>query len=278
MRRYRGNHDYTKQIVAVLLVIILIVLCVFTPVLKGIGKVAGSIITPVQSGITYVTDSVGGFFAYWKRVRSVDEQNKLLADENRKLKEENRNNARYKEEIEKLNELLELKGDYTNYETVSASVVGKEAGNWFNVFTLNKGSSHGITENSVVLVPEGVIGRVCEVGANWSKVVTLIDEEHSLSGMVERTGDLVQIDGDLKMMKSGLCKMSVITENPDIIIGDKIVTSGVGGIYPKGIYVGTLQSFKNNTEGTGSYAVIAPGVDFAHLSDVLVILGSEELE
>lgn len=256
----------------VALVAIFAVICIFTPFLKGVASVFGSITAPVQSGFTKVGDFFGGTFAYWGRVKNVDKENASLKQENQKLKEENRNLSRYKDEIEELNRLLELKGDYTQYKTTGATVIGKDAGNWFNVFTLNKGEKDGVKENCVVIIPEGIVGRVCEVGNNWCKVISLVDEDHSVSGTVVRTGDLVQIDGDLQLMKSGLCKMSVITENADVLIGDTVVTSGVGGIYPEGIYIGKVQSFKNNTEGTGNYAIISPGVDFAHIRDVLILL------
>jgi len=274
----RRNNKLKKNLITLCLAAIFAVICIFTPFLKGVAKVMGGITAPIQSGAAKVTNSVSGTFKYWGRIKNVDKENASLKKENEKLKEENRNLSGYKEQINKLNELLELKGDYTNYETTAATVIGKDAGNWFNVFTLNKGEKDGVKENSVVIVPQGIVGRVCEVGPNWSKVISLIDEDHSVSGTVVRTGDLVQLDGDLQLMKSGFCKMSVITENADVLIGDTIVTSGIGGIYPEGIYIGTVQSFKNNTEGTGNYAIITPGVDFAHIKDVLILLNTEGVE
>ena len=272
----RRNSNLKRNLIFLVLGAALIAVCVFTPFLKGVASITGAITSPIQTGITKVGSFVGGTFSYWGRIKNVDKENAFLKEQNKKLAEENRNFKRYKDEIDKLNELLELKGDYTEYESTAATVIGKDAGNWFNVFTLNKGENHGVEENSVVVIPEGIVGRVCETGKNWSKVISLVDEDHSVSGTVVRTGDLVQIDGDLQLMKSGLCKMSVITENADVLIGDTIVTSGVGGIYPEGIYIGKVQSFKNNTEGTGNYAIITPGVDFAHITDVLILLNTED--
>ena len=96
--------------------------------------------------------------------------------------------------------------------------------------------------------------------------------------MISRTGDLVQIDGELQLMKDGLCKMTVITEDADIMIGDTVETSGVGGIYPRGIMIGIVKEFKNNEEGTGQYAVVEPYVDFQHIYEVLIILSEQEVE
>jgi len=94
--------------------------------------------------------------------------------------------------------------------------------------------------------------------------------------MISRTEDLVQIDGDLALMKEGLLKMTVITEGADIIIGDTVVTSGIGGIYPKGIFIGTVTEFRNNSEGTGKYAIVKPDVDFQRVYDVLLLTGAGE--
>ena len=204
----RRKNKTVKYLVIALLVVALVLTLIFTPVLKSISSILGNVVSPVQWTVNKVTTSVTGVFSYWGRVGNVDKENQRLKLENKKLKEENTNLKRYENDIKKLNKLLELKGDYTNYETTAATIIGKDAGNWFNVFTVDKGEKDGVYENSVVIVPEGIVGRVCAVGSNWAKVVALIDEEHSVSGMVTRTGDLVQIDGDLKMMKSGICKMS----------------------------------------------------------------------
>ena len=98
-----------------------------------------------------------------------------------------------------------------------------------------------MSENSAVINRKGLIGRVTNSSSNSSNVITIIDPNHSVSGMISRTGDLVQIDGELQLMKDGLCKMTVITEDADIMIGDTVETSGVGGIYPRGIMIGIVK-------------------------------------
>ena len=94
--------------------------------------------------------------------------------------------------------------------------------------------------------------------------------------MISRTGDLVQVDGNLELMEDGLCKMTVISENADVMIGDTVETSGVGGIYHRGIMIGIVKEFRNNEEGTGQYAIVEPYVDFQRIYEVLIVTNEYE--
>lgn len=257
-------------------VVILIVVCVFTPLLNIISSWIGNVVTPIQSGITGVTNSISRTFQTWANHKNLYAENESLKEEIDILKNENRKYLTYKNENERLKSLLDLKDQLEELAPVAASVIGKDAGNWFNVFTIDKGSNAMIVENTPVVNSNGLIGRVLSTGDNWSKVITVIDRDHSVSGKISRTGDFVQIDGDLELMKSGLCKMTIITEDADVIVGDTVVTSGIGGIYPEGLFIGTVTEFRNNENGTGKYAVVKPEVDFQHIFDVLLLTRTEE--
>ena len=263
-------------ILSVIIIIVIALLCFLTPVFKIISSWIGNIFTPVQSGLTSATAGVESVFAGWGNTKKLAEENKQLKNEIDKLKETNRELSSFEKENKRLKDLLDLKTQQEQLDPVAATVIGKDAGNWFNIFTVNKGKKDGIVENTPVISSKGVIGRVSQVGNNWAKVISVINYDHSVSGMISRTEDLVQIDGDLSLMKNGLLKMTVITEGADVIIGDSVVTSGMGGIYPKGIFIGTVTEFRNNKEGTGKYAVVKPDVDFQHVFDVLLLIGAGE--
>lgn len=260
----------------IILVIAIVALCVFTPVFKTVSSWIGNVLTPVQSGFTSAYKGAENVFDGWKNTKKLAEENKQLKAEIDKIKESNKEWSAYKKENDRLKSLLELKNQRESFNPVAATVIGKDAGNWFNIFTVNKGKDSGITENTPVISSKGVVGRVSQVGNNWAKIVSVINYDHSVSGMISRTEDLVQIDGDLALMKEGLLKMTVITEGADIIIGDTVVTSGIGGIYPKGIFIGTVTEFRNNSEGTGKYAIVKPDVDFQRVYDVLLLTGAGE--
>lgn len=266
-----------KILIIIILIISVALLSVFTPLLNKVGGVLTYCITPVQTGITIAINKTGEFFSNFGKAYYLTEQNKLLQNEIEKMKTENNEAVRIKKENESLKELLNIKNESYKNNSQAAIVIAKDAGNWFDVFTVNKGTSSKINENSAVINNKGLIGRVTNVASSSANVITIIDPNHSVSGMISRTGDLVQIDGDLMLKKDGLCKMTIITEDADIMIGDTVETSGVGGIYPRGIMIGIVKEFKNNEEGTGQYAVIEPYVDFQHIYEVLIILPDQEV-
>ncbi len=260
-----------KIIIISVLVIALILVSVFTPFLNKLGGLLSYCFTPVQSGITVAVNKTGEFFASFGKAAYYAQQNKLLQEEIDSMKTDNEEAVRIKKENDSLRELLEIKKDTYKEKARAALVIAKDAGNWFNVFTVNKGTSDDVTENCAVINNKGLIGRVANASANSANVVTIIDPNHSVSGMISRTGDLVQIDGNLELMEDGLCKMTIISEDTEIMIGDTVETSGVGGIYHRGIMIGIVKEFRNNEEGTGQYAVVEPYVDFQHIYEVLIV-------
>lgn len=273
MNRNFHNKKITTRII---IAIVIVLICMFTPMLSWLGNSLGIVVTPVQTGVTGIYNSIQGTIGFWSRVKTVDAENRKLKEQLSKLEAKSIDYDRLKEQNEKYKELLDVKERYQGSDSVAAVVVGRDANNWLSVISLNKGSASGIKNENPVYNASGLVGKTISVGVNWSKVETVIDAEHSVSGIVARTGDLVQIDGDLKLMKSGMCKMTIIGENTDVIIGDAIETSGIGGVYPKGILIGTVREFRTNEEGTGSYAVIKPAVDIEHITDALVMLRPAE--
>ncbi len=268
------RNKFPKRIFILLLIVAVVLLCIFTPLLRYIGNAVGFVTSPIQSGITKCVSGVQGYFAYLGRLDEVDAQNAQLLKKIDKMNQQLAGYERMKSENDRLNEMLELKNGYSENNAVAAEIIAKNSGNWFEIFTINKGTSDGISVNDTVINSKGLIGKVSECGTNYAKVVTIIDTEHSVSGIIGRTGDFVQVDGDIKLMKNGFCKMSIITEDADVMIGDTVETSGMGGVYPKNIVIGTVQKFEENADGTGTYAILKPYVDFQHLYEVLVIKGN----
>lgn len=264
-----------RYIAVIAAVVLIILLSVFTPFMSKIGGAFSYCLTPVQKGITIGAGKASDFFTGFGKVNWYQQENKKLKEEIEKMKTRDREAKALRRENDSLRELNDIKKRFSYEECAAALVIGKGDGNWFNVFTIDKGGKQGVYENSTVVNSKGLIGRVENSYSTSSNVITIIDANHSVSGMVSRTGDLVQIDGDLTLMKKGLCKMTLVTENADVMIGDTIETSGIGGIYPKGIMIGIVKEFKENSEGTGSYAVVTPYVDFSHMSEVLVIKNGE---
>lgn len=260
-----------KKIIAVVIAIVLILVIMLTPVKNFIIGIGGTVISPVCSFFNGINTSVSGWFNYMNEAGSVHETNKELLKKIDELNIKIQSYQGLEQENKRLEKLLEIKNNYVDIESTGAEIIARESSNWFTVFTINKGSKDGIAKNHPVICGGGLVGHTTDVGSHWAKVVTVIDTAHSVSGMSLRSNDYVQLDGDLTLLGGGLCKMTNITENADVIVGDILVTSGIGGVYPKGIVIGTVQEFKTLESGTGSYAVVKPAVDFQRINEVLVL-------
>ncbi len=178
-------------------------------------------------------------------------------------------------ENQRLSSMLEYKQNHEGQELKVASITGKEPSNWFDVFTIDLGAKDGVKEDMPVITPDGLVGRVEEVGLNWSKVIGIIDGRSKVSAIMERTRDVGVVDG--KVGTDGLAvtlTMNFLPIGADVVEGDLVITSGLDGIYPKGLIIGTVTS---TTSETGGVQVrIDPAVDFRRLEEVMVVVKAEE--
>ena len=179
---------------------------------------------------------------------------------------------RYKDENERLRMMLELKSNAQDKDMVGCEVIAKDPGNWFYSFTVDKGSHHGIKVDDAVISNQGLVGRVTDVGHNWAKVLTIIDADSSVGASISRTQNLAIVDGDLSLADSGQCMMNFITNDSSlVVVGDTVVTSGLGGVYPAGVLIGTVSEIKSDAMGYSQYAVIDTAVDFERIREVMII-------
>lgn len=232
-------------------------------------KTVGFVITPVQGVIGKAGDWFSQRISAVANTNALIEENEALKAEIEELKLENSRIVLLEEDNNKLNSLLDLKEKYSAYETTGARIIAKDPGNWYDVFLIDKGENDGITKNMVVLSDGGLVGRIKEVGFNYSQVVSIIDDADAVSAMSLRTGDTGYVKGDLS--NRGMCKMELIDSASKIAEGDEILTSRFSGIYPEGITIGKVQSVQNAADTSTKTAVITPAVDFKHLDSVLII-------
>ena len=241
-----------------------------TTVIENISEV---VFTPIQKLFTKIGSSVSGLFGYFKNVDDLRSENKNLKDENAELKKQLRDAEADSHENESLRSLLALKEAHPEYSLQCAEIIARDPSNWFNVITIDKGSADGIAVNQpVVASGNALIGRVCEVGSTWAKIITVTDREHSAGAEILRSGEYAVVNGDGVLAKSGQCKLSYISKNSDIVVGDTVITSGLGGIYPKGLLIGKVTEIKPDIQGISQYAVIKPEANVADMSAVLIIV------
>ncbi len=231
----------------------------------------GVVVTPFQdltTGIgSWVEDSINSA----RSKTDLKEENEELKNQIADLMAENRRLSLYEQENEKLSTLLKIAQKYPEYESVGASIIAKNPGVWYDGFTINKGTTDNISANMVLIAPEGLVGKVLESGATFSKAQSILDNRSSVPAMSVRTGDLGVVKGDYTLLNSGLCKMEYIDAEAEIMVGDEIVTSHLSDIYPAGLSIGKVLEIETDTNGLTKYAVIEPFVDLKHLDTILVI-------
>ena len=252
---------------------LMMVLSSFSDKAAGPFKVLANVtVIPLQQGINHVGGWLGDMkdnFSTMKQLRAENEdlqaQIDALTTENNYLQEE-----RY--EYERLQELYQLDQNYAEYEKTAAHVIGKEAGNWFSTFTIDKGSRDGIEVDMNVLAGSGLAGIVTEVGPTWAKVRSIIDDSNNVSGMVLSTSDTCIISGDLSRMSSGQIAFDQMENNDNVVaVGDQIVTSYISDKYLQGILIGSVSEINVDSNNLTRSGYIIPAVDFKNIQEVLVI-------
>ena len=151
-------------------------------------------------------------------------------------------------------------------------IIEHENTNWTRTLTLNRGSAHDIAAGDCVISSEGyLIGVVSNVGYNWCTVLTIIDTDMELGARVFRTNEVVIAEGDLSLMTDSKLKLTYLSDASQLLSGDYIITSGLGGFYPSGLVIGTVDSIRTDDDGLAQYAVLSPMVDFDALTEVFII-------
>ena len=261
------------------LIFVLTVFCVFSIILSSIFSnyskpakiVSGAIVVPLQNGM----NGIGKWFTnkadYFNSVKKLTKKNKELESQVNELTEENSLLAQNKYELERLRDLYQLDQDYSSYEKIAANVIGKDSGNWFDIFTINKGSKDGIKKDMNVISGGGLVGIVTDVGKDYAKVRAIIDDESSVSVSFANTSDTGIVSGDLKLMDDGVMNVTEVLKDAKVTEGDMVVTSKISDKFVPGILVGYVTNIKLDSSELTQSGQIIPVVDFKHIDEVLVI-------
>ena len=239
-----------------------------------VRQVSGFVITPIQKGINGFGSWLSGLTDNFDDAVTLRAKNEELQAKVDTLTEENSQLVQDKEELTRLRELYDLDQQYTDYEKVGARVIAKESGNWFQLFTIDKGSNDGIQKDANVISGGGLVGIVTEVGPNWAVVRSIIDDNSNVSAMVSTTSDQCIIAGDLRLIDEGSLNLVKLTDTDNKVhVGDKVVTSYISEKFLPGILIGYISELNNDSNNLTKSGYITPVVDFRHLQEVLVILG-----
>ena len=273
MRGILKNKPLIIMLIAILLLGILAFVTSADRSVSWIESTLGSVIQPVQSFAAKASNGIISFVQKVFKTSDADKELEQLQVRMAQLEQAADENAKLKAENERLKKLLNYVETLENYEYVTAVVTGNSQGVWFETFTINAGRNKGIEKDMPVVCAEGLVGRVIEVGANWSKVTAIIDPSSEVSVMVERTRDIGVVRGSFSATSDNQLELYFLPSGFDLVPGDKIVTSGMSSIFPKTVTVGTVSEVtRRSAEGSQSNAIIEPAVDFGHLEEVLVLV------
>lgn len=210
--------------------------------------------------------TVGDFFRWLGSWRDVYEENAALKAQVAQLTTQVSMLDEVREENQHLAELMGFTAQNTQLTCVPAKVLLRDPGSWLNRFTINKGTEDGVEKDMCVVTAQGLVGRVVESGPHQAKVVTVLDAQGSVAVVVKRTRDEGILKGaDAEDGTEPLCKLHYLLYDASLLPGDEVLTSGLGGVYPRGLVVGKVVS------ASGDQVLVRPGADIGRLEDVLVI-------
>lgn len=262
------------------LLFILTALCIFLMLLTfgtsvfnaPLNTAVGHVVVPFQQGISKAGEWLSGRSQELVQIRELLDENARLKEEVASLTEENTLLQQDKYELNQLRELLELDEQYGEFAKTGARIIGRDSGNWYSSFIIDKGSEDGITEDMNVIADGGLVGRITTTGPNWARVTAIISDNSNVSAMTLASGDNLIVSGDLQMMSEGVITFSKLVDSKNVVAeGDKIVTSDISDKYLPNILIGYIHTINIDNNNLTKSGYITPAVDFEHLSEVLVI-------
>lgn len=250
-----------------------VLLALITALFAAIGftgpvrSVLKTVAKPFEWCGTQMANSVNGFVSVFADYDRLVEENEALRREVAALKEEKQDSAVLREENAWLKEYLQMEGGRAELRLCEARVIASATDNYSSVLTLNRGTVHGVKINMPVLTEDGVFGYVKEAGLDWCKVVSLLETVSSIGAYTDRTGALGVVQGDVSLRGDGLCLMTYIDKNADLLIGDRVYTSGgEESNYPPDLLIGEIVSIEANDAGL--MVKIRPAADVRRVEEV----------
>ena len=276
-KRYVMPEKYVLAILTALCVGFMILTYTTDVISILLSGIAGYTIIPFQNGLTEIGTDINGRMEDLKEVRVVLSENEALRQKVAELEQKNNELTADRYELTDLRELFQLNVEYSDYEKIGARVTGKDPGNWYSVFVVDKGTSDGVGVDMNVISGSGLVGIVTKVGPNWAQVRSIIDDSSNVSGMVLSTADNLMVMGNLQSMQKGDIDFSQLSDSDgNVAVGDKVVTSDISDRYLPGISIGYISSIKTDPNNLTKSGKITPLVDFEHLDVVLIITRTKE--
>lgn len=239
---------------------------------QPLNTAVGYVVVPFQQGISKAGSWLAGRKDELVQIRQLLEENVKLQQQLDEVLLENTQLQQEKSELSRLRELYQLDNQYDEYHKVGARIIARDSGNWYSVFTIDKGADDGLQIDMNVIASGGLVGRISEVGPNWARVTSIISDNSNVSAKTLNSSDTMTVTGDLKTMHDGVIRFSQLIDSQDsVAVGDKVVTSHISDKYLPNILIGTIHTINRDSNNLTKSGYLTPAVDFEHLEEVLVI-------
>lgn len=273
----KKKHPFLYTVLRRTIILVLLALMILTAYSQSSGfdvspeSALSGLITPVQRVISKAEQAVSGYLYRVKLRSNIEYEYNQLKAQNDELM---LRSILYEELEEENTQLRALLGEYearASMNPLLARVIASETGNYFSTFTINKGKRDGVNTQMAVITSEGLVGYVYEVFDKTAKVITVIDDQASLAALIESSRDQGAVKGTLGSTGEPLCRMYYLSADSVPRPGDRVITSGVGVSFPKGLLIGYVRESTRAIEDNKHYIVVEPAADFEHIENVLVL-------
>lgn len=259
-------------------VAVVIVLCVLSALYSGVTgnpspvtRIVSFVTTPVQRVATGISNFFSHGLSYFTDFDALQAENEELKRQIREMEQTVRDAELALEENAQLRQQAGQPERMRELTTINAEVIARNPGDWATTLTLDKGSNHGVELGDLVTTVDGMAGYISELYSNTCEITTVIDVEMQCGALITRTRETAIAEGDYDLMADGNLRLSYLTEDTSVVIGDTVETSGRGGVFPKGVMIGTVESVLPESNGISYYAVIRPFVDVDTISSVSIV-------
>ena len=249
--------------------------------LNSLTSPVSVVLGPVQNAIYKVMTVAGDYYAAFAEGIEIRQENEQLRAENASLKNRITRLEEAGRQYEALKEALQLKDRYDQYTIIGCRVLTRDIGSWFDIFRIDSGRNDGLavsetTSYAVVDAQSRLVGRVLSTDINSARVLPLLHEGFSMSAKINTSaGALVRVRGDLDLKEKGTCAVDQIPPTAVIRVGDEIITSGAGGLFPAGLPIGVIVEVNDTGTRQNRTAIVKPYVDLENLETIFVMKGKE---
>ncbi len=231
----------------------------------------GYIFTPIQKVSSFISRTTSEFFDGFLNARQYKDKNELLEEMINDYRKQLVDYESIKDENERLRSIVGIKESHTDFALEQAVILGRDASDIFGSFIIDKGEIHGVALNDPVITDAGLVGIISEINPTFARVSTVLSPSRNIGAYDITTNDLGVVSGEASLAVDGLCKMSYLNLQSQIKEGEIVVTTGVNGIFPKDLVIGTVKKVQTESHGTTLYATIKPAVDLEKIGHVFVI-------